>query len=416
MLLKNVILNNKIVDILIKNDVIAEIGKIDKPGIDCSGLTALPAFCDMHTHLREPGQTAKEDILSGTSAGVSGGFSDICCMPNTTPVIDNEFLIEYILLKAEKVAKCNVHPIGAVTVCSKGEMLAELRKMKSAGAIAFSDDGQPVTNPRIMRLALEYAKDIDGLLISHCEDKQLTDSGVANEGKTATELGLKGICNASEEVMVARDVLLAEESNTKVHIAHISTKGSVQLIREAKARGVRVTAETCPHYIAGTDEMIDGYNTMAKVNPPLRSEKDRQAVIAGIQDGTIDVIATDHAPHAKSDKNCLFENAANGISGLETAFGLVYTELVKPELIGLGRLIELMSTRPREIMKLPVNDIKVGNNASITLVNLDEEYEINSRNFFSKGKNTPFDNRRVYGRVHKTIVNGKMKYEDGAIL
>lgn len=416
MLLKNVTLDNKLVDILIENGKIIEIGKSNNDGIDCKGLTALPAFCDLHTHLREPGQTAKEDILSGTSAGVAGGYADLCCMPNTTPVVDNAFMVEYVKLKADKVAKCNVHPIGAITVGSKGEFLAEMRKMKDAGAIAYSDDGQPVANPNVMKLALEYAKDIDGLLISHCESKALVNGGVANDGAMATALGLKGISNASEELMVAREIILAENLDTKVHIAHISTKGSVQLVREAKARGVKVTCETCPHYIVGTDELIDNYNTLAKVNPPLRSEEDRQAIIEGIVDGTIDIIATDHAPHTINDKNCTFNEAANGISGLETAFSLVYTALVKSNKITLEKLVELMSIRPREIAKLPVNKIEKGNEASIVLVDLDKEYEIDKNTFYSKGKNTPFDKWTVSGKIAKTIVNGILKYDNGEVL
>lgn len=415
MLLKNLTLNDKITDILIEGDKIAKIGKIDGEGIDCEGMTCLPAFCDMHVHLREPGQTAKEDIESGTKAAVRGGYSDVCCMPNTTPVIDSEYMVEYVKLKSEKVASCSVHPIGAITVGSKGEFLTEMRRMTDKGAIAFSDDGRPVENANVMKLALEYAKDIDALLISHCEEKSLAKDGVMNEGLVATELGLKGISSASEEVMVAREIILAESLNTRVHIAHISTKGSVQLIREAKARGVKVSCETCPHYFSATDELADGYNTFAKVNPPLRSEEDRKAIIEGIKDGTIDVIATDHAPHTKKDKECTFDEATNGISGLETAFSLSYTSLVKSGVITLDRLVELMSVRPRELVKLPSNEVKEGNKANITLVDLNATYKIDRNTFFSKGKNTPFDKWEVQGKVVKTIVNGKFKYDDGEI-
>ncbi len=415
MLLKNLTLNDKITDILIKDGKIAKIGKIDDDGIDCKGLTCLPAFCDMHVHLREPGQTAKEDIESGTKAAVRGGYADVCCMPNTTPVIDSEFMVEYVKLKSEKVASCNVHPIGAITVGSRGEYLAEIRKMAEKGAVAFSDDGRPVENANVMKLALEYAKDIDALLISHCEDKSLAKDGVANEGFTASELGLKGISSASEEVMVAREIILAENLKTKVHIAHISTKGSVGLIREAKARGVKVSCETCPHYFSATDSLLDGYNTFAKVNPPLRSEEDRLAIIEGIKDGTIDVIATDHAPHSLKDKDCTFDEAANGISGIETAFSLAYTYLVKSGVISLEKLVNLMSVKPRELVKLPSNEVKEGNEASIVLVDLNKTYKIDKNTFFSKGKNTPFDKWEVSGEVIKTIVNGKLKYDDGVI-
>ena len=415
MILNNVKLNDKVVDILIEDGKIIKIGKSTAKDIDCKGLTALPAFCDMHVHLREPGQTSKEDIESGSCAAVAGGYSDICCMPNTTPVIDKDYLVEYIKFKAEKVAKCNVHPIGAITQGSKGELMAEMDKMKDKGAIAFSDDGHPVENANVMKQALEYAKDIDALLLCHCEDMSLTNGGVANDGAVATALGLKGITRASEELDVAKQIILAETLDTKVHICHISTKGSVQLIREAKKRGVKVTCETCPHYIAGTEDLIDGYNTYAKVNPPLRTEEDRQAILKGIVDGTIDVIATDHAPHTYKDKHCTFNDAANGISGLETAFSLCYTNLVKNGLITLNKLVELMSLRPLEIVKLPSNEIKEGNVANITLVDLDNKYVIDSTTFKSKGKNTPFNGFEVYGKVAKTIVNGIMKYEDGVI-
>lgn len=415
MLLNNVILGNKIVDILIENGKIVEIGRSDAEGIDCTGLTAVPAFCDMHTHLREPGQTAKEDIESGSSSAVAGGYADICCMPNTSPVIDKDYLVEYIKLKAEKVAKCNVHPIGAITEGSNGQVIAEMNKMRDKGAVAFSDDGKPVANPNVMKQALEYAKDLDALLLCHCEDMSLTNGGVANEGAMATALGLKGIVTASEELDIAKQIILAEMLDTKVHICHISTKGSVQLIREAKARGVKVSCETCPHYIAGTEALIDGYNTFAKVNPPLRTEEDRQAIIAGIVDGTIDVIATDHAPHTKKDKDCLFEDSANGISGLETAFSLCYTNLVKTGKISLAKLINLMSIKPRQLLNLADNSIKVGNVASIALIDLDKFYKIDSKNFKSKGKNTPFNDFEVYGKVEKTIVNGLLRYEDGIV-
>ena len=415
MILNNVKINNELVDILIEDSKIIKIGKSSAKGIDCKGLTAIPAFCDMHTHLREPGQTAKEDIESGTSAAVAGGYSDVCCMPNTTPVIDTDYMVEYIKLKAEKVAKCTVHPIGAITKGSNGELMAEYNKMKDKGAIAFSDDGKPVANPNVMKQALEYEKDIDAHMLCHCEDMALTNGGVANEGAISTALGLKGIVTASEELDIAKQIILAEMLDTKVHICHISTKGSVQLIREAKTRRVKVSCETCPHYIAGTEDLIDGYNTFAKVNPPLRTEEDRLAIIEGIKDGTIDCIATDHAPHTFKDKHCTFNDAANGISGLETAFSLCYTYLVKTGEITLDRLVELMSLNPRKLLKLQSNEIKEGNVANIALVDLDNKYVIDSNNFKSKGKNTPFNRFEVYGKIVKTIVNGIIKYEDGVV-
>ena len=314
--IKNANVLGKRADVLIEGDRIVAIGQIDEFTEGCGviqadGLTLLPAFVDMHTHLREPGFEAKETIATGSMAAVAGGYASVCCMPNTKPVTDNPYIVKYIIDRAREADKARVYPIGAISVGLKGETMAEMGKMKSAGAVAMSDDGQPVTTAQMMRLALEYAKDFNLLLISHCEDKGLVNEGVMNEGYNSTRLGLKGIPSAAEDVMIAREIILAEMLDTRVHIAHVSTASGVQLIREAKARGVKVTAETCPHYIAGTDDLVEGYDTMAKVNPPLREEKDRQAVIAGLADGTIDCIATDHAPHTKEDKNCEFNFAAN---------------------------------------------------------------------------------------------------------
>lgn len=413
-LIKNVTVNNQQCDIAIKGNRIEKIaknigGKYDEV-IDGDKLTALPAFIDMHTHLREPGYEYKEDIESGSRAAVAGGFSTVCCMPNTKPVTDNKYIVKYIVDRAKEVNLAKVYPIGAITVGLKGEMMAEMGKMKEAGAIAMSDDGQPVSTAQMMRLALEYAKDYDLLLCSHCEEKSLINEGVVNEGENATKAGLKGISSAAEDIMIARDIILAEMLDTKVHICHVSTASGVQLIREAKARGVKVSCETCPHYIAGTDELILDYNTFSKVNPPMRTEKDRQAIFAGLADGTIDVIATDHAPHSLEDKNVEYNYAANGISGLESAFALSYTYLVDKGVITLDKLVELMSKRPAELLGLEAGKLEEGGLADITLVDLNKEYAIDAKSFKSKGKNTPFDGWTVKGKVVKTIVEGQIKY------
>ncbi|MBD5100909.1 MAG: dihydroorotase [Clostridiales bacterium] len=414
LLIKNALVNGKKTDVAIEGNRISKIGKDIKGDfeeiINADGLTALPAFIDMHTHLREPGFEYKEDIASGSAAAVAGGYSVVCCMPNTKPVTDNKYIVSYIVNRAKEVDLAKVYPIGAITVGLKGETMAEMGSMKEAGAIAMSDDGQPVATAQMMRLALEYAKDYDLLLCSHCEEKSLINGGVVNEGENATKAGLKGIPSSAEDIMIARDIILAEMLDTKVHICHVSTASGVQLIREAKARGVKVSCETCPHYIAGTDELILDYNTASKVNPPLRTEKDRQAILKGIADGTIDVIATDHAPHHFEDKVVDFSLAANGISGLESAFALSYTYLVESGVITLDKLIELMSKRPAQLLGIESGNLVEGGLADVTLVDVDKEYKIDAKNFKSKGKNTPFDGWKVKGKVVKTIVEGKVKY------
>ena len=415
LLIKNCFIGKDKLDIVVEGNRIAQVGKNIKGNFDeiieADGLTALPAFIDMHVHLREPGLEYKEDIASGSAAAVAGGFSTVCCMPNTKPVTDNRYIVKYIVDRAKEVDLAKVYPIGAITVGLKGESMAEMGSMKEAGAIAMSDDGQPVTTAQMMRLALEYAKDYNLLLCSHCEEKSLINEGVVNEGENATKAGLKGIPSCAEDIMIAREIILAEMLDTKVHICHVSTAGGVQLIREAKARGVKVSCETCPHYIAGTDELILDYDTNSKVNPPMRTEKDRQAILAGLADGTIDVIATDHAPHHYEDKNVDFSAAANGISGLESAFALSYTYLVDSGVITLDKLIELMSQKPAKLLGLESGNLKVGGLADITLVDLNKIYKIDAKTFKSKGKNTPFDGWEVKGKVCATVVEGKIKYK-----
>ena len=414
-LIKRVLINNKKLDVLIENNKIVKIQEaIDDNAdkvIDANGLTMLPAFVDMHTHLREPGFEYKEDIESGTKAAVAGGYASVCCMPNTKPVIDNKYIVNYIINRAKEVNLAKVYPIGAITVGLKGEMMSEMGKLKQAGIVAVSDDGCPVNTAQMMRLALEYAKDFHLPVLSHCEDKTLVDNGVVNEGANSSKAGLNGIPSAAEEVMVAREIILAGMLNTHVHICHVSTKGSVSLVRDAKKRGINVTCETCPHYICGTDDLILSFNANTKVNPPLREEEDRQAIIEGLLDGTIDAIATDHAPHSKQEKEIEYQLAANGISGIETAFALCYTELVTKNRMSLEMLSKLMTETPAKIMNIPYGQIVEGGLADIVLVDLNEKYTIDAKQFFSKGKNTPFDGWKVQGKVKYTFVEGELKYE-----
>lgn len=404
-------------------DVLAEGGTVLQVGenlpaegaevIDASGLLVFPGLVDAHVHLREPGYEYKETILSGCRAAVAGGFTAVACMPNTHPVNDTPAVISYIRQKAAEAGLCDVLPIAAITKGLKGEELSEMGELTQAGAVAFSDDGNPVRDNRMMRLALTYAKNFDALIISHCEDKALAENGVMNESYTSTVLGLKGIPAAAEELMVARELLLAQMLNTKVHIAHVSTKGSVELIRQAKAKGVKVTCETCPHYFAATEEMVSTYDANTKVNPPLRGEADRLAIIAGLQDGTIDIIVTDHAPHHADEKAVEYAIALNGISGLETSFALGYTALVKTGALSLSQLIEKMSLVPTRLLNVPGGSLSAGAPANITLADPEALWTVDRERFFSKGKNTPFHGRELQGKIVKTIYKGKVVF-DGA--
>lgn len=415
------LVNGKKVNVLINGGRIAKITdkEIAEPRaevIEAEGLTLLPAFVDMHTHLREPGLEYKEDITSGSKAAVAGGFASIACMPNTLPPADNAATIGYIKQRGIEENRAKIYPIGAITKGQSGQELAEIGKMKEAGAVAISDDGKPVESANLMRHALEYAGDFDIPVLSHCEEKTLSESGYVNEGYFSMLTGLKGISRASEEIAVAREILLAETLNRPVHICHVSTKGSVRMVREAKKRGVKVTCETCPHYFSATDELIQDFNPDTKVNPPLREEDDRLAVIEGLIDGAIDAIATDHAPHHKDEKNIEYALAAFGISGLETSFALSYTYLVRKGYLTLEKLSKLMTKNPAEILKIPCGEIKKGGLADLVLVNTKENWTIDSARFFSKGKNTPFDGWEVLGKVKATIVDGEIKYLDGRII
>lgn len=404
-------------DLRVENGVISELGEnlAARDGefvLDASDLTLLPGLIDMHVHLREPGFERKEDIESGSRAAVKGGFTQICCMPNTNPVMDNKVVVGYVKARAREVGLCKIHPIGAITKGQEGAELAAIGGMKAAGAVALSEDGKSVVNSKLMANAMLYASDFNLKCLCHCEDAALVDGGVVNEGYYSTLTGLKGSIRAAEDIMIAREICLAESLDLPVHICHVSTYSGVQLIREAKARGVKVTAETCPHYFTLTDERIQSFDTNTKVNPPLREERDRLAIIEGLKDGTIDCIVTDHAPHHEDDKNVEYNLAAFGISGLETSFALSYTALVKSGILTLEELVEKMSENPAKILDLEGGALEVGGAADITIVDLHAEWTVDPANFVSKGKNTPFAGRRVFSAVKYTVVDGEIKYEE----
>ncbi len=403
----------KRLDIRIGEGKIAELSpEIAGEGLDCTGLTVFPGLIDMHVHLREPGFERKEDIGSGSRAAVKGGFTQICCMPNTDPVIDNKVVVSYVKARAKEVGLCKIHPIGAITEGQKGETLSKIGAMKGAGAVALSEDGKSVANAHLMANAMQYAADFGLKCLCHCEDAALTDGGVVHEGYYSTLTGLKGSLRAAEDIVIAREICLAESLGLPVHICHVSTYSGVELIREAKARGVQVTAETCPHYFILTDAAIANFDTDTKVNPPLREERDRLAVIEGLKDGTLDCIVSDHAPHHADDKNVEYGLAAFGISGLETSFALSYTALVRENGLTLPALTEKMSAAPARILGLQGGALAVGAPADLTVVNLGEKWTVDPATFLSKGKNTPFKGREVYGKVKITIVDGQIKYEE----
>ncbi len=375
--------------------------------IDATGLYVLPGLVDMHTHLREPGFEYKETIKTGTMAAVRGGITSVCCMPNTNPVNDNAVVTGFIVKKALEEGVCSVYPIGAITKGQKGGELAEFGMMIGAGCIAFSDDGWPVINSLIMRRALEYSKTFNVPIISHCEDISLAEGGSMNEGRLSAQMGLKGIPSASEDVMVARDVILAEHTGGRLHIAHVSTEGSVRVIRQAKERGVNVTAETCPHYFAITEDAVRDYNTNAKVNPPLRIQRDVEAIKEGLRDGTIDVITTDHAPHHRDEKLQEFDNAPSGISGFETALSLSL-QLVRDGTLTMPQLVEKMTINPSKILGLNTGTLKAGSDADVVIVDINKDFKVESERFLSKGKNTPFEGWNLKGMPVITICKGKI--------
>jgi len=375
--------------------------------VDASGLFVFPGLIDMHAHLREPGYEYKETIKTGTLAAVKGGFATVCAMPNTNPVNDNSSVTDFIIRKAVQEGACTVYPIGAITKGQKGDELAEMGIMHSEGCVAFSDDGNPVMSSLVMRRALEYTKAFNVPVISHCEDRNLSEGGVMNEGLLALTLGLKGAPSGAEEIMVDRDIALAELTKGRLHIAHVSTEGSVRMIRDAKKRGINVTAETCPHYFSITEDAVKGYNTNAKVNPPLRTQKDIDAIKQGLKDGTIDVIATDHAPHHKDEKLREYDYAPSGISGLETALSLSL-KLVHEGILTMTQLVEKMAVNPAKILRANKGSLRAGSEADVVIVDANKEFKVEAEKFISKGKNTPFEGWVLKGRPVLTICKGRI--------
>lgn len=400
-------------DILIEDGVVAEFGrKLRGSGdtLDASGLVVVPGFIDLHTHLREPGQEHKETIATGTRAAVAGGYTAVCAMANTVPPNDERAVTEMIIAEAARNGACRVYPIGAVSRGLKGEELAEFADLRAAGCVALSDDGKPIANAQLMRRALEYAAMLRMPVVAHEEDLNLRDGGVMHEGFYSTLLGMGGIPAASEETLVARDVILARLASAHVHIAHVSTASSIDIVRNAKRGGVHVTCEATPHHIALTDEAVQSFSTNFKMNPPLRSEDHREAVLSGIADGTIDVIATDHAPHHFDEKNVEFDLAPFGVIGLETAFSICYDRLVRKRVIDLPKLIELMSTGPARVFNLPGGTLRGGSPADIALIDLNARFQV-TNTFASKASNSPFIGESLQARVVSTIVGGVLQYD-----
>jgi len=402
-------------DLLVENGTVKQIGKnimapADVQTIDAGGCYVTPGLIDMHVHLRDPGLEYKEDIVSGTKSAVAGGFTGVACMPNTKPVIDNKAVASYIINKAKAEGFCNVFPVGSITYGSSGERMAEMGELKESGCVAVSDDGKPVKSSELMRRALQYANGIGIMVISHAEDLDLVGEGTMNEGFTSTELGLKGIPRVAEDIATSRDVLLAEYTNAPLHIAHVSTAGSVRIIREAKARGVKVTCETAPHYFTLTDDAVRGYNTNAKMNPPLREASDVTAIKAGLKDGTIDAIATDHAPHHLDEKDVEFNEAMNGIVGLETSLPLAL-KLVGEGCLTLAQMVEKMYLNPSKILGIYRGTLAVGAIADITIIDPALEWTVAADQLASKSKNSPFLGWKLQGGARCTIVGGDVKFQ-----
>lgn len=405
---------NEVTDILVSDGIIKEIAKNiscpDADIIDASGLTVAPGLVDLHVHFRDPGLEYKENIESGSRAAAHGGVTTVVCMPNTVPPVDNKALVEYIKKRGNDVGLVNVFTAGCITKGQEGKELSEIGELKAAGAVAITDDGKPVKSSGLMHRALEYANMFDMLVMSHSEDLDLVDGGSMNEGYMSAYLGLKGIPKTAESTAVSRDVLIAEETGSRLHICHVSTKNSIEAIRAAKKRGARITAETAPHYFTLTDRACDGYNTNAKMNPPLRDEEDVEAVIEALIDGTIDSIATDHAPHHIDEKEVEFEKASNGIIGLETSLALGVTYLVKTGRLSMTELIKKMSTVPAEIIGCGRGSLGKGCPADIVIFDPNKEFTLDASKLASKSKNTPYDGYNLFGEVEMTITGGKVVY------
>lgn len=405
-------------DVLVADGVIehagAPFGEVRRDGdlleIDCAGQIVSPGFVDVHCHLREPGREDVETIATGARAAAAGGFTAVCAMPNTDPVTDNQAAVGFIIRQATRAAAARVYPIGAISVGQKGEALAEFGEMIGAGAVAVSDDGKPVASAQLMRTALEYARTFEIPVADHCEEPTLAKGGAMNEGVVSARLGLKGIPSEAEEIMVIRDILLARRTGGHVHLCHMSTKTSVELIRWGKDRNIRVTAEVCPHHLSLTEDAVEGYNTNAKMNPPLRTAEDVEFLKQAVKDGTIDLVATDHAPHHYDEKEREFSDAPNGIVGLETALAVMVTNLVEPGIISYATLVERMSCSPARIFHLPGGTLRRGTVADITVFDPTARWSVDPASFLSKGRNTPYAGKPLAGRATCTIVGGRIVY------
>jgi dihydroorotase len=394
-------------------EAVGRIGDVRRDGdeletIDCAGRVVSPGFIDVHCHLREPGREEVETIASGARAAAAGGFTAVCAMPNTDPVTDNQAAVGFILSQARRAAAARVYPIGAISIGEKGETLAEFGEMVGAGAVAVSDDGKPVVSAQLMRTALEYARTFGIPVADHCEEPTLAAGGAMNEGLVSARLGLRGIPAEAEEIMAIRDILLARLTGGHIHLCHMSTRGSVELIRWGKERGINVTAEVCPHHLSLTDTAVEGYDTNAKMNPPLRTQADVEALQQAVKDGTIDVIATDHAPHHYDEKEREFADAPNGIVGLETALAVNLTWLVHSGIIGLPLLVERMSCAPARLFKLPGGTLRKGALADVTVFDPGAEWTVDPARFSSKGRNTPYAGHVLRGLVDLTVVDGRV--------
>ena len=411
-----------IADVLIVGDRIEAIGPrvagdtADRDGletIDCTGFVVSPGFIDVHCHLREPGREEVETIATGARAAAAGGFTAVCAMPNTDPVTDNQAAVGFISRQASVANAARVYPIGAISVGQRGDALAEIGEMVAAGAVAVSDDGKPVVSAHLMRTALEYARTFGIPVADHCEEPTLAKGGAMNEGLVSARLGLKGIPAEAEEIMAIRDILLARLTGGHIHLCHMSTRGSVELIRWGKERGINVTAEVCPHHISLTENAVEGYDTNAKMNPPLRTADDVAALQEAVRDGTIDLIATDHAPHHYDEKEREFADAPNGIIGLETALAVNITWLVTPGIIDVPLLIERMSCAPARVFHLPGGTLRRGAPADVTVFDPEVSWRVEPSRFKSKGRNTPYSGQTLQGRAQRTIVGGRTVHIDG---
>jgi dihydroorotase len=400
-------------DLLVREGKIESVGgniaaPADATVVDCTGQVVAPGFIDVHCHLREPGREDVETIATGARAAAAGGFTAVCAMPNTDPVTDNQAAVGFVLKQGKAAGAARVYPIGAISIGERGERLAEFGEMVGAGAIAVSDDGKPVVSAQLMRTALEYARTFGIPVADHCEDPTLAEGGAMNEGLVSARLGLKGIPSEAEEIMAIRDILLARRTGGHVHLCHMSTRGSVELIRWGKDRNIRVTAEVCPHHLSLTEAEVEGYDTHAKMNPPLRSADDVEALQQAVKDGTIDVIATDHAPHHYDEKEREFADAPNGIVGFETALAVNITWLVKPGIIPLATLVERMSCAPAKLFHLPGGTLRRGAAADVTVFDPAREWTVEPSRFFTKGRNTPYAGRTLTGMVACTLVDGRI--------